>query len=221
MKCEHLQMPGGGGVIICTRGHRRARCVSCGALASIQCDSPLAGAKKGKTCSRNLCRKCAVPQPELGADRDFCPAHAEASKRATPCGGVHVFTARLGFSDRDVLDITRKSGSALGINFAPSWAILEPALSGMRAGGSVAQDAWDLYVPAYLREMRESYAKAPLAWRGLLSAKRAVLVCYCANAERCHRTILARDILPKLGAVYGGELGGPAPMQAQKGLFDG
>jgi hypothetical protein len=25
--------------------------------------------------------------------------------------------------------------------------------------------------------------------------------------ERCHRTILARDVLPKLGAVYVGELG--------------
>lgn len=34
---------------------------------------------------------------------------------------------------------------------------------------------------------------------------RMVLVCYCADAERCHRRVLA-GILAKLGAVDRGEL---------------
>lgn len=49
----------------------------------------------------------------------------------------------------------------------------------------------------------------PGAWRALLARPRVVLACYCADPERCHRTILARDILPKLGATYRGELTRP------------
>lgn len=65
--------------------------------------------------------------------------------------------------------------------------------------------SWEEYVEAYTREMRRSYRDNVVSWSRLLSKERVVLVCYCKNHERCHRTILAR-ILVKLGAVYAGEL---------------
>lgn len=148
-----------------------------------------------------------------------------------------VHTARIGHRDPDVLDVTRKSAGPDGIAFAPSWAILKPALDALRCAESMrsAADAppfpeadpvryaegaeamrraaetvrgstWALYSAAYLAEMRESYRTQRAAWDALLARERVVLVCYCTDAERCHRTPLARDILPRLGAQYAGEV---------------
>ena len=117
---------------------------------------------------------------------------------------LQVFTARLGCADPDVLDVTRKSGDQLGRAFAPSWALLNPALAARARGDMEA--VWSRYVGGFLGEMDYSREVNPGAWRSLLARKRVVLVCYCGNPERCHRTLLARDILPTLGAVYGGEL---------------
>jgi uncharacterized protein YeaO (DUF488 family) len=120
---------------------------------------------------------------------------------------LHVHTARIGHRDPDVLDITRKSAGDLGRAFAPSWTILKPAIEAMRRGDEAAQRAWRTYAPSYHGEMDFSREVHPGSWRALLARPRVVLVCYCANHERCHRTLLARDILPKLGAIYVGELG--------------
>ena len=55
--------------------------------------------------------------------------------------GLHVFSARIDCTDPAVLNITRQSGGAAGAPFAPSWAILTPALdarnraTGMRLRG--------------------------------------------------------------------------------------
>jgi hypothetical protein len=87
--------------------------------------------------------------------------------------------------------------------------------------------AWDEYVPLFMAEMRVSYgmtqanaawgndedlavahgarANRPM-WDNLLSRQRVILCCYCSDAEHCHRTILRRDILPKLGAEDCGEM---------------
>lgn len=43
-------------------------------------------------------------------------------------------------------------------------------------------------------------------WLRLLSRPRVVLVCYCTEAERCHRFLLRTRILPALGAVDAGEI---------------
>lgn len=129
-----------------------------------------------------------------------------------------VHTARISSRDPDRFDVTRKSGSADGLAFAPSWAILNPALDLRRVVDAFAQrsddasalrieDAmWALYAPAYLAEMRASYRRDRGPWLRLLACERVVLVCYCANATHCHRTLLARDILPTLGAAYAGEI---------------
>jgi hypothetical protein len=146
-----------------------------------------------------------------------------------------VHTARISSRDPDRFDVTRKSGGEAGAPFAPSWAILRPALDARNMANrrremaeemrkrtmdpeslananrldlAAADDerrAWTAYVPAFTAEMRESYRRHPETWRRLLTRDRVVLVCYCTDPERCHRTLLA-GILGKLGADVRGEL---------------
>lgn len=131
---------------------------------------------------------------------------------------LEVYTARISSKDPDRFDVTRKSGGAAGVVFAPSWAILSPALAARKEekrlldvgdqfeASTVANDAWADYVPAFLDEMRTSYRANRAAWDALVARRRVVFVCYCVVHERCHRTLLARNVLPKLGATYRGEL---------------
>lgn len=128
----------------------------------------------------------------------------------------------------DAVDITRKSALGDDIAFAPSWAILNPALDARRRAESLRKtaraepddpaagwaldeaemieaEAWLAYVPAYLAEMRASYRRHRATWDRLLSQTLATLCCYCTDPARCHRTILAAQILPTLGARYAGE----------------
>lgn len=144
---------------------------------------------------------------------------------------LHAYTARISTRDPDRLDVTRKSGGPEGHPFAPSWKILGPVLSARReagrarevadrlppvAGADIARvqrragdlerRAWCDYIPRFLDEMRESQRRHPDVWRRLLVRDRVVLACYCTDPERCHRTLLALDVLPALGALYCGEL---------------
>lgn len=66
--------------------------------------------------------------------------------------------------------------------------------------------AWEQYRVGFTAEMRVSYRQNAEQWRALLERPRVVLCCFCVDAERCHRTLLARSILPTLGATFGGEL---------------
>lgn len=154
-----------------------------------------------------------------------------------------VFTARIGRwmkGEPDAIDITRKSAKPEWLCFAPSWAILGPAIEAKRRAVKIEQDAyaltnarlgrtatpeedgarylmfadaesisetaWREYVPAFMDEMRASWKEHRPMWDNLLSRQRVILCCYCMDAERCHRTILRRDILPKLGAEDCGEM---------------
>ncbi|NUP13242.1 MAG: hypothetical protein HOW73_44955 [Polyangiaceae bacterium] len=142
---------------------------------------------------------------------------------------ILVHTARLSPALRgrsDVLDITRKSGCALGRLFAPSWKILGPGLEARKRAAAlrersvdldalsdeavrIEREAWEAYVPAYTAEMRESYRCHRARWNELLARESVTLVCYCPGkppALRCHRVLLA-EILVKLGATYAGEAG--------------
>lgn len=131
---------------------------------------------------------------------------------------LQVHTARIGLVDPDVLDVTRKSGSELGKSFAPSWALLRPFLA-WRASGLLGPEDWEKYVDSYTAEMRQSFTRRRDDWRELLARSRVVLVCYCTDPLQCHRTILARDILPRLGAAYGGELEGAPKPPTQREIF--
>lgn len=140
---------------------------------------------------------------------------------------MQVFTCRLGSRaahDPDVLVITREEADAEGVPgaFAPSWEILRPALEARKAQrrtffgpdreAALAEArelelvAWRAYVPAYVEEMRASYRQHRGDWERLLARSRVVLACKCAAPDRCHRTVLATLILPRLGAEYRGEI---------------
>ncbi len=120
---------------------------------------------------------------------------------------LRVHTARISYGGPDRLDVTRKSADEWAKSFAPSWQILRPALAARAISEDAALAAWVLYVPAYLELMRASYRERRADWDRLLALPRVVCVCYCVDHEQCHRTLLARDILPKLGAEYAGEIG--------------
>lgn len=145
---------------------------------------------------------------------------------------LHVHTARITSRDPDRLDITRESATDDGLVFAPSWSILRPALDARQraeeamkgahrdhpvgamhreAAAKIEAEMWAVYAPLYLDEMRASYRANRRVWDALLARERVTL-CSFHDLVRwpghCHRLILGRDILPKLGAVYEGEVMG-------------
>lgn len=75
----------------------------------------------------------------------------------------------------------------------------------MEQADAIERDAWAAYVSAYVEEMRMSYRSNRTWWEALLGLDRVTLCCYCADAERCHRRLLA-GILAKLGATDEGEV---------------
>lgn len=118
-----------------------------------------------------------------------------------------VYTARVSILGRDphAIDITRSGagkGNAIADVFAPSAPLLAWGLAGRRDGTADFAE----YARRYTEEMRASYRRSRDAWDAMLARWRAVLCCYCADPTECHRTVLARDIMPRLGAKYMGEL---------------
>lgn len=194
MGCEYIKLPDGTEMIVCSRGRRTKRC-ACGAAATLLCDAPRRPTGK-RTCDAPLCAKCTTKD---GPDRDLCRAHAPR-----PAGALVVYTARIAYAGADRLDVSRASGAAGGLPFAPSWAILKPALDARRRGEPMTDARWTRYVEAYTAEMRASYRAQRAAWDALLARGEVTLLCYCTDAAHCHRTALAH-ILEKLGAHYAGE----------------
>lgn len=173
------------------------------------------------------CSLCA--RPEADHDDAACPM---GWTPALP--PLRVWTARVSYRGADRLDITRKSAGPAGLPFAPSWAILRPALDARRRAQEIARvasssfgeecddpgdhgaeeaasieaEAWERYVPAYTAEMRASYRVNVEAWKELLARREVTLCCYCAAPPggelHCHRRVLA-SLLVKCGAVYEGE----------------
>lgn len=115
---------------------------------------------------------------------------------------LQVYTARITSSDPDALNITRKSATT-GLFLAPSWLILRVGLAEMKRSKypGEREAAFARYQVRYLDEMRDSYRDNRPAWDELLRRPRVVLVCYCTDAQHCHRWILRELILPKLGAI--------------------
>ncbi len=118
-----------------------------------------------------------------------------------------------------ILDVTRKTGRE-GLPFAPSWRLLAPYLDKRRRnGGALRPFDWAAYRAAYLEEMRASWAANRRAWDALLARPAVVLGCYCADPRQCHRSLLAEEVLLRLGAVYDGELAGeevPSPREEEE-----
>lgn len=128
-----------------------------------------------------------------------------------------VHAARIGPTRyADEFNVTRATGEGDGLAFAPSYDLLNPALEhrdllrrclvdNQPVMVSLDHAAWRLYRQGFLYEMRESYRVQRTARERLLARESVTLLCYCVDPERCHRTLLAREILPRLGAVSAGE----------------
>lgn len=118
---------------------------------------------------------------------------------------LRVYTSTLAYEGAGRLDCTRGSGGWFADPFAPSKHLLSryhPAWGGIGIDAS----NWKRFREAYLSEMRVSYRQRPDAWGSLFVASPLVLCCHEPPGAYCHRLILGREILPKLGAVYEGEI---------------
>lgn len=104
-----------------------------------------------------------------------------------------------------IRDEGKRNGEIANRRLRPDLAKSLSYNAGDRAA-DIERAAWSCYVPAFIEEMRRSYAQHRAVWVELLARERVVLVCYCPVAAFCHRAILRTNILPKLGAVDAGEL---------------
>lgn len=154
-----------------------------------------------------VAQACSLGRPVLAHRRARHPEPRPL--RAAP---LRFYTARVSYAGEDRLDVSRKGADAhardhqgdpgLGGPFAPSWAILGPALKARSAEGALTEKVWREYNDAYGEEMgRLSLSEWGSLLRGL---SLATLVCYCTDASRCHRTVLA-ELLVRRGAEYLGE----------------
>ena len=123
---------------------------------------------------------------------------------------LKVATARINHSPREdelVLNTTVKSGSGLGVVFAPTWDLVLASKSGTLS--------WQQYTEGYVRLMRLRYLDNQAAFERILNSEQVVvLTCYCNDCyenHHCHRYLLV-DIFRKLAEnkgiafEYAGEL---------------
>lgn len=116
---------------------------------------------------------------------------------------MRVHTATLRYTGEDRVNITRGSGTGLGLWFAPSDALLRgyQRVKRMGLGGAAMATAWARYAASY----REETARVPATvWTELTARDEATLCCYCPSPSRCHRGLLA-EMLVARGATYEGE----------------
>lgn len=111
---------------------------------------------------------------------------------------MRIWTARLTYVGPDRIDVTPDGADrnpyGLGAPFAPSCRLVRAWTSG--------KIPLDEYVRRYTRRLDN----IPAGWWASLAARAEVkLVCYCADPERCHRTVLARILAERTGGEYMGE----------------
>lgn len=112
-----------------------------------------------------------------------------------------VGTARIGYLGRAgdcILDTTVKSGTGLGVVFAPTWDMVMAWKHGVVG--------WEVYRERYTALMRQRYAQHPEAFLEVLHCQRLILCCYCKDTHttirHCHRYLLV-EILEKVAQHHG------------------
>lgn len=80
---------------------------------------------------------------------------------------------------------------------------LAPSVDTMKLGQAVKTDAqWHAFEKAYRREMKEPEPSRSIELLATLSRHSSFSIgCYCENAARCHRSILAH-LLQEAGACF-------------------
>ncbi len=113
-----------------------------------------------------------------------------------------IYTARIGYSGTDGLDVTRRGNSPFG----PSWALLQAHLT-LRREGRETEESWQQYTASYTYEMLRLRAEIPHVWESLEQRVRvgATLLCYCGRSAHCHRRLLAEMLAQSTGVLYEGE----------------
>jgi uncharacterized protein YeaO (DUF488 family) len=155
---------------------------------------------------------------------------------------ITIHTGRLfRYRGADALDISRKGGHPLGVLFAPSWKLLMPFKESawdrerrwkreltnpderdraafLLAIENEAAQEWSQYVEKFTEEMKVSYREHRSAWHAALHLGPEVTVCcFCEDAARCHRSLVASMFLaagPKNNATV--TLGGERPQPNRK-----
>ena len=96
--------------------------------------------------------------------------------------------AKAEFATRDYYDVWLPE-------LAPSGAVVSSAMS-----GDWTEKRWRQFVRTYRREMQQPQAQHLIATLAALSHRTNFSVgCYCADASRCHRSVL-RELLREAGA---------------------
>ena len=85
MPCHHLKLPDGTSYIVCGRGGRSMRCVTCGRPATLLCDYPVMRLGEAGTCDKPVCVRCLIAQ---GPEKDYCLAHADLAGKLPQQGGL-------------------------------------------------------------------------------------------------------------------------------------
>jgi uncharacterized protein YeaO (DUF488 family) len=117
---------------------------------------------------------------------------------------VRLYTAHVAYSGPDRFDVTRKTGGILGAPFSPSVELLR-RFHPKWGGEPITDISFARFRREYIEEMRAFYRRHRASWAALLACRERTLVCYCTDGSRCHRRVLAVDVLSKIGAVYEGE----------------
>ena len=116
---------------------------------------------------------------------------------------------RIGYLGPGGFNVTRGSGDASGLAFAPSRILLDEANRRKRRAKDdeeKLEEVWRWYLPRFLMEMRWSWMEDRAAWLDLLHREGEVtLLCYCGTARRCHRRPLA-ELLVAAGRRLGREV---------------
>lgn len=129
---------------------------------------------------------------------------------------MRLFTSKISYDGEDRFDITRKSGGARGQPFAPREDVflaavkhkmdLRNRLTRVSEGTHVdlVFRRWQEYAKSYLAWIEHSQVLFAPAWAELLAKRELTIVCYCDVPTRCHRSLLATELV-RLGACYEGE----------------
>ena len=111
---------------------------------------------------------------------------------------MNIYTASMGYTGTDKLDITAKSSScAYGKMFAPEWHMVR----GLRSG-EIDEDKYERMYRALMNERFKYHSPHMEQWVKIDQTR--TLVCYCKPGAFCHR-IIAAEGLEKIGGVYKGE----------------